>query len=55
MCEEKEVISKEICHFLVIQADGVAHWGTTDKMTLIVKQREVLGFHSFLWKTTTVL
>lgn len=40
---------------LVIQADGVAHLGTTDKMALIAKQREVLGFHSFLWKTRTVL
>lgn len=40
---------------LVIQADGVAHLGTTDKMALIAKQREVLGFHFFLWKTRTVL
>lgn len=41
--------------FLVIQADGVVHWGTTDKMALIAKERGVLGFHSFLWKTRSVL
>lgn len=40
---------------MVIQADGVAHLGTTDDLALIAKQREVLGFHSFLWKTRTLL